>query len=368
MDLSDTGRRLTRDCQICSYLISPTKSPKIESPFPSGGSPVTRGEWLSLLKPYQGANTRKSTGQFALTLTLYLVLFTGMIYMVLRDFPYRVVLLAALPTAGIYVKLFIILHDCGHGSYFKSTRACTIAGGICGVLTFTPYYDWRRTHAIHHATVSNLERRGVGDVWTMTVEEYRSSPRWTRIRYRVYRSPLFLLGIAPSLLFLVSFRMPLRDTGRRCLISVLLTDLAIAVILTVLWLTIGFSNYVKVMLPIFLIAGVGGVWLFFIQHQYRNVYWSDMQNWDSVRAAMEGSSFYKLPGILRWFSGNIGYHHIHHLNPRIPNYNLRRCYREIPELREITPITVRTSLHSLFLQLWDEKTRKLVNFRALHRQ
>lgn len=288
-----------------------------------------------------------------------------MILMVLSGLPYWAVLLAALPTAGIYVRLFILMHDCGHGSFFRSTRACTIVGGICGVLTFTPYYDWRRTHAIHHATVSNLEKRGVGDVWTMTVDEYRSSPLRVRLKYRIYRNPIFLLGIAPTLLFIISFRIPRRDMNRRCQISVLLTDLALALIITALGLTVGFSIYLKVMIPIFLIASIGGVWLFFIQHQYKNVYWSDTQNWDMVRAALEGSSFYKLPGLFRWFSGNIGYHHIHHLNPRIPNYNLRRCYREIPEVREITPITVRISLRSMFLQLWDDKTRQLVNFRKV---
>jgi len=205
----------------------------------------------------------------------------------------------------------------------------------------------------------------VGDVWTMTLEEYRAAPWWRRGAYRVYRNPIFLLGFGPLLLFLVVFRFPRDSVSRRSLRSVLATDLALAAIVAVFALTIGILPYLMVMLPVLILAGTAGVWLFFVQHQYRDVYWSRGESWDMERAALDGSSFYDLPGILRWFSGNIGYHHIHHLNPRIPNYSLRRCWREVAPLRRVQPITLWSGFRSMFLQLWDEESQTLVHWRAL---
>ena len=322
-------------------------------------------EWIASLKLYVGADKRKSIRQFSLTLFLYAILVASMIFVVVTGRPYWMALCLALPAAGFHVKLFIIMHDCGHNSFFNSPKVCTWIGRICAVITFTPYFDWRRTHARHHATVSNLENRGVGDVWTMTLEEFRSSSKWKRFRYRLFRNPVFLFLIAPTLQFLLGFRFPLRDTNRKSLWSVLYTDLFLGVIIGIYAFTIGITAYLKVILPVTFLAGIAGFWLFYIQHQFRKVYWAHNRDWDSLRAAMEGSSFYKLPGVLRWFSGSIGFHHIHHLNSRIPNYKLRKCNAEIPEVREITPITIHASLRSLFLHLWDEESGELVRFGSL---
>ncbi len=321
-------------------------------------------EWISSLKPFEGATVGKSVKQLTLTLSMYIVLIGLMVFIVASGYPYWIALLLSVPAAGFHVKTFIIMHDCGHNSYFRSQKVSAIVGRICAFLTFTPYYDWRRSHAIHHASVSNLEKRGIGDVWTMTVDEYRQSTFATRLKYRVYRNPFFLFILAPILLFLVVFRFPLRSTKKKCLWSVLLTDLALALLITAISLTLGFMVFLKVFLPVVVIASISGVWLFYIQHQFKNVYWAHTTKWDSVKAAMEGSSYYKLPALLRWFSGNIGYHHIHHLNSRIPNYNLKICYQEIPQVRDLTPITIRASLSSLFLSLWDEKSGKMVDFRS----
>ena len=325
------------------------------------------GNWLEALKVFEGGDDRKAVGQFILTLVLYLGILFGMFWMVLNGFPYWAILLLSLPAGGFHMKLFIIMHDCGHNSFMKSTRASTHIGRVCAFLTFTPYYDWLRSHAIHHATVSNLDKRGTGDVWTMTSEEYRSSRRWKKVFYRIYRNPIFLFMVGPLLLFLVVFRFPRKNHNRRSISSVMSTNLAFAVMITGFWITIGIIPYILVILPVMIVAGTAGVWLFYIQHQYPDVYWDRSATWDSVRAALEGSSFYRLPAVLRWFSGNIGYHHIHHLNPRIPNYRLRRCYQAVPEVQDVEPITILASLKSLFLQVWDEQSRTLISIRGIER-
>ncbi|HNX24615.1 MAG TPA: fatty acid desaturase [Spirochaetota bacterium] len=328
---------------------------------------MTGHEWLSSLKEYEGADNNESFMQLAITFLLYFCLIAFMFYLVLYNYPYWIVILTAFPAAGLHVKIFIILHDCCHNSYFKSPRTCSIIGHICGFITFTPFYDWQRSHGIHHASVSNLERRGVGDLWTMTVEEYRSSSLLRRIQYRIYRNAFFLFGVAPLLLFVVVYRLPHQNMRRKDLFSIIITDIMIAVIIATAYFTVGLIPYLEVFIPVVTVASISGMWLFFIQHQFKKVYWSHSGNWDPVKAAMDGSSFYNLPGILRWFSGSIGYHHIHHLKPRIPNYKLRKCYNNIPELQEITPISIFAGFRSLFLYLWDEKTGELVNFSVLRK-
>ncbi len=321
----------------------------------------------SLIKPFEGGVRSKSIPQLIISLFSYLGLIGLMFFLLHLEVSYWIVLLPALPASGFQVRLFIILHDCSHGSYFPGSRACSAVGSLCGLFTFTPYQDWRHSHAVHHATVGNLERRGIGDVWTMTVSEYREAGLFKKIRYRIFRNPLFLFGIAPAFLFLVLFRLPHVHMSRKDLASILFTDFCLFLILFPLSLGFGFLNVLMVLFPPILLSSIWGTWLFFIQHQFKEVYWSHSAQWDRYRAAMEGSSFYSLPHLLRWFSGNIGYHHIHHLNPRIPNYNLRRCYNEIAELREITPITLLTGFKSMFLQLWDEKQSELVSYRAARR-
>lgn len=326
---------------------------------------MNKKEWSSLLKPYESKKSGKSIGQLILTLVLYLSLLALMLFLVFKGFPYWMTLILALPAAGFHVKLFIIMHDCGHGSYFKSRKASDWAGRITGILTHTPYYDWRRAHAIHHATVSNLEKRGVGDIWTMTVNEFQKASRTKRLIYRIYRFPLVLFGIGPSLLFMILFRFPHKNMKKKDLLSILLTDLFMAAIIVAFSFTLGFMVYLKVILPIVLVANMAGVWLFYVQHQFEDVNWYNNSQWNVIDSSLKGSSYYKLPTVLRWLSGNIGLHHIHHLNARIPNYNLQKCYNDIPQAQEIVPITLLTSLKSLFLKLWDEESQSLISYKAL---
>lgn len=326
---------------------------------------MDKNKWISLLKVYEGASTKKSILQFVITSTLYVSLMLIMIQLQFFGVPYWIILLLSIPTAGFHIKLFIIMHDCGHHSFFHSTKACTFIGRICATMTFTPYYDWRRSHAIHHATVSNLDKKGTGDVWTMTVTEYMNSSTWRKMRYRVFRNPFFLFFIAPIFLFLIVYRLPHKRMSVKEIKSVMLTNVALGGMITILSFLIGFFNYIRIIFPVVLLASIFGIWLFYLQHQFINVYWSDTLHWSSFKAAMEGSSFIKLPSVMRWLSGNIGYHHIHHLDPRIPNYKLKLCYDEIPDLREITPITIRSSFRLLFLYLWDESSGTLVNIGKL---
>lgn len=319
----------------------------------------------SLLKPFEKALPGKSFGQLVLTLGLYILFFAGMIFLLEAGVSYWIILLLSILTAGLHVKIFIIMHDCGHQSYFRTTRANNITGRLCGWITYTPYYDWRHAHAIHHATVANLEKRGIGDIWTMTVEEYQNAGPWTKGIYRLFRNPLFLFTIAPIFQFFVLSRFPHKNTSRKDLFSILLTDLSLAVVFLVFHFTLGIQTYLMVLLPVMLIASSFGVWLFFVQHQFEEVYWARDKDWELEMAAMAGSSYYKLPAVLRWFSGNIGFHHIHHLSSKIPNYNLKKCYDRIPALQKVKPINFRYSLKSLFLNLWDEHTGKMVNARSL---
>lgn len=272
------------------------------------------------------------------------------------------VLLAAL--AGLFlIRIFIIFHDCGHGSFFKSRLANDIVGFITGVLTLTPYYHWRWEHSIHHATAGSLDRRGVGDVWTMTVEEYLKASRWKRFAYQLARNPIVLFVVAPVYLFLIEQRIPSRNANRRERRSVHWMNLAVlTVAMAQIW-ALGFAGWLLVQLTITTVGGGLGIWLFYVQHQFEDVYWERDESWDFTAAALQGSSFYKLPKILQWFSGNIGFHHIHHLSSRIPNYNLERCHRADPMFQQVKPLTLLSSLKSLKFRLWDEARGELVGFR-----
>jgi len=271
----------------------------------------------------------------------------------------------ALLQAGFLVRVFIIFHDCGHGSFFRSRKANDVLGSITGVLSFTPYRHWRWEHALHHASAGDLDRRGTGDVWTLTVQEYLEASRWKRLAYRLARNPLILFVLAPAFLFLVKQRFPSRKAGRSERNSVYWTNLAVLALATGLGWIFGFSTYLLLQLGILAAAGTAGVWLFYVQHQFEGVYWERRQDWDYCTAALKGSSFYKLPKVLQWFSGNIGFHHIHHLSPRIPNYNLEKCHRAEPLFQTVEPITFFASFKALTFRLWDEQRRKLVGFRAV---
>ena len=321
--------------------------------------------WRADLAPYARPDRHVAVWQVVNTFVPYFALWAAMITTIAMGLPLWVTLILAVPAALFFMRIFIFFHDCGHGSFFASPRANRLFGYLTGILTFTPYYDWSSSHAKHHATTGNLDKRGTGDMWTMTVAEYRAAPWYRRLAYRVFRNPAVLFTIAPLILFLILQRLPGRDDKPRDRRSVWITNAAIAAILVVAALTIGLRAYVLIQLSIMLVAGSIGVWLFYVQHQFQGVYWARGAEWDFVRSAMEGSSYYKLPRVLQWFSGNIGLHHIHHLQPRIPNYHLQRCYEEVPAMQAVKPVTLRTSLKSLFLNLWDEEKQQLVSFRAL---
>jgi omega-6 fatty acid desaturase (delta-12 desaturase) len=271
----------------------------------------------------------------------------------------------AVLAAAFMVRVFIIFHDCGHGSFFKSQRANHILGTITGFLTFTPYFHWRWEHALHHATSGDLDRRGTGDVWTLTVQEYLESSRWKRFAYRLARNPLILFVIAPLYLFLVRERFVTPRAGKKERISVYLTNVALAAMAVGLSWIYGWQTYLIIQLIIVGVATSAGVWLFYVQHQFEGVYWERSDEWDYTTAALKGSSFYKLPKILQWFSGNIGFHHIHHLSPRIPNYHLEKCHEAEPLFQTVKPVTLWGSLKSFTFRLWDERERRLVSFRHL---
>jgi omega-6 fatty acid desaturase (delta-12 desaturase) len=277
---------------------------------------------------------------------------------------YWLTLLIAIPTAGLLVRLFIIQHDCGHRSFFRSRRANDVLGTFCGFFTLTPYRLWRRSHSRHHATSGDLTHRGHGDVWVLTVKEYFSRSYLGQLRYRLYRHPLFLFFIGPGLLFIVEqrFTLKLPRTWQRERESVYMTNLVILAALITAWCTIGLAAFLLVQLPIVLIAASIGSWLFFVQHQYEQAYWQPHERWDFYRSAFEGSSYYRLPRVLQWFTGNIGFHHIHHLESRIPNYNLPVCYAAVPQLQQAVTLSLWDSIRCSRLKLWDEQRQRMVTF------
>ena len=318
--------------------------------------------WRKIVNNYQNPDIRKSVWQLVNTLVPYFALWVLMVYAI--KISYWLVLPLAILAGGLVVRLFIIFHDCGHWSFFKSAKANHWVGSILGVLVFTPFFQWRQSHAVHHATAANLDKRGVGDVWTMTVEEFLEASWWKRLSYRVYRNPLIMFGVGPLLTFLITSRLPNKTFRKREQNSIHWTNLALAVLIALMSWAIGFKNYLLIQLPVIWVASTVGVWMFYVQHQFEGVYWERAQDWDFVKAGLEGSSFYKLPKIMQWFSGSIGFHHIHHLSPRIPNYLLEKCHRENPDF-QVKPINLWASFKTLTFRLWDEKKRQLVHFRHL---
>ena len=317
------------------------------------------------LKHYGRADTKKALWQLFNTFIPYAALFGASIYMLNRNYAWWYILPLIIPAAALLVRIFIFFHDCCHASFFASQRANRILGYISGILTFTPYDEWRSAHNTHHATAGDLDRRGTGDVWTMTVDEYTASSGFRKFVYRFYRNPIVMFGLGPIFVFLIVNRFHSKKTGSRERMSVIITNVSLLLIALAAWQFGILGEYLLVQLPIMFIAGIFGIWLFYVQHQYEDVYWSRHDKWDRVRAALEGSSYYKLPKILQWFSGNIGLHHIHHIRPRIPNYNLQQCYDDITEFQSVRPLTLGRSMKSLFMNLWDEKKRKMVGFHSL---
>jgi omega-6 fatty acid desaturase (delta-12 desaturase) len=336
------------------------RSPNVEQPAEQQPDVAA---WKQIVAEYQKPSTPRALWQVANTFIPYIALWV-MMYFAVQVSWWLAVPLAVL-AAGFLVRIFIIFHDCGHGSFLGSQNANHALGFISGILTFTPYFHWRWEHSIHHATSGDLDRRGTGDVWTMTVEEYLQSSRWKRFSYRLARNPIILFGLAPLYLFLIQNRIPSSKANKRERHSVYSMNLAIAALMTAMCLVFGAKQFLILQLIAIAIAGTAGIWLFYVQHQFEGVYWERQENWDYTTAALQGSSFYKLPAVLQWFSGNIGYHHLHHLSSRIPNYNLQRCHEAHPLFQKVKPVTLLASLKSFSFRLWDERERKLVGYSHL---
>lgn len=328
---------------------------------PTANNPETEtAAWKEIVAEYQQPSLARAIWQLSNTLIPYALLWYLM-YLSLAVSWWVVLPLAIL--AGMFlVRVFIIFHDCGHGSYFKSRAANDVVGFITGLLTLTPFYQWRWDHAIHHATSGHLDKRGVGDLWTLTVQEYLESSRGRRFAYRLARNPIVLFVIAPLVVLALKQRLPSSGAKRRERRSVHWMNLAILGMAVGLSLIYGVLSYLLIQLIVLGVAGTVGFWFFYVQHQFEGVYWERAEQWDYTEAALKGSSFYKLPKVMQWFSGNIGYHHIHHLSARIPNYNLERCHKAHLLFQQVEPLTFFASLKTLTLRLWDEQRKKLVGF------
>jgi omega-6 fatty acid desaturase (delta-12 desaturase) len=334
----------------------------------SSSPPAAKAEhkqWVKILARYRDPDPRRSLYELAITAVPFFALWALMLLCL--DLGYWLSLIIAVPTAGFLVRLFMIQHDCGHGSFFRRAAANHWVGRAIGVLTLTPYDYWRRTHAIHHAGSGNLERRGTGDVTTLTVSEYLSLSRWRRLSYRLVRNPLILLALGPIYIFLLKHRLPveLMDGGKEVWISAMATNGAIATIVVAMSWLVGIESFLLVQLPITLLASTVGIWLFYVQHQFEDTYWDHQEDWSFHAGAMQGSTFFDLPAPLRWFTANIGVHHVHHLVSRIPSYRLGEVLRDHPRLREVSRLTLRDSFRCFRLALWDEERRRLVGFREL---
>lgn len=323
---------------------------------------VAAAPWTATLAKYKFPSRLKSWWQIANSL----VPFCGMWYlMYLSTFwSYWLTLALAVPTAGFLVRIFIIQHDCGHHSFFRNRRANDVLGHACGFLTLTPYYLWRRNHARHHSCSGDLHHRGHGDVGILTVDEYRSRSRFGRLKYRLYRNPLVMFLFGASYLFILRqrFTTGIPSGWHRERRSVHATNFGLAALILLGWYTIGLPTLLMVHAPIVMLGAAMGSWLFFVQHQYEDAYWQPHESWEFTRSALDGSSYYRLPRVLQWFTGNIGFHHIHHLDSRIPNYNLPACYAAEPALREAVTLGVRDSLKCTALKLWDERRQRMVTF------
>jgi omega-6 fatty acid desaturase (delta-12 desaturase) len=326
-------------------------------------------KWKRIVAEYQKPSVARASWQVANSIGPYFALWGLWMYMSLGlSLSYWWAIPPALLAGMFMVRVFIIFHDCGHGSFYKSKKANNYLGFISGLLIFTPYFHWRWEHSVHHATSGDLDRRGIGDIWTLTVREYLDSSRWKKFSYRLVRSPFVLFLLAPISLFLVLERFPSKRAGPREKRSVWLMNFALLAAAAGLISILGFLPWLVFQLAALVMASSCGVWMFYVQHQFEETYWSDSEDWDYTTAAIQGSSFYQLPRVLQWFSGNIGFHHIHHLSPKIPNYNLEKCHWSDPMFQEVKAMTLWGSLKSINSRLWDEDSKKMIGFRQLKKQ
>jgi acyl-lipid omega-6 desaturase (Delta-12 desaturase) len=331
----------------------------------SPGTPARN--WIKVLSNYREPDKRRSAFELAITIIPFMALLSLAHVATHNDYYWG--LLLVVPAAGFLLRLFMIQHDCGHGSFFASRKADDWTGRVIGVLTLTPYDYWRRAHTMHHASAGNLDARGVGDITTLTVAEYRALPFWRRLAYRLYRNPAVMFGVGPLWVFGIQQRLPvgMMRSGLEPWVSTMATNLAIAGLAAAqIWLT-GWQTFLMVQLPIVTLAGMAGVWLFYVQHQFEETHWEQGEDWQFQDAALHGASHYDLPRPLRWLTGNIGVHHVHHLASRVPFYRLPEVLKDHPELRSLNRITLLQSLRCIPLVLWDEKSRKLISFRKAAR-
>jgi omega-6 fatty acid desaturase (delta-12 desaturase) len=328
---------------------APAARPRSERPF-----------WREDLAPYARPHLGRSLRELATSVLPYLALSVAM-YMALRV-SYLLVLAIAIPTAGFLVRTFILFHDCSHGSLLRSKRANAWLGAVLGLFVYSPFLRWRHDHAVHHATSGDLDRRGGGDVRTLTVTEYRELSWRARLSYRLFRNPLVMFGIGPIVALLVGPRLVARNARPRMRRSVIGTNIALAVLVSTLCWLLGWRSFLLVQAPTLMLAGSAGIWLFYVQHQFEDAYWQDTGDWSYADAALRGSSYLKLPKVLQFFSGNIGLHHVHHLNARIPNYNLQRAHDENPIFHDVPTLSLMDGMRAVRLKLWDEDRRRLVSF------
>ncbi len=312
------------------------------------------------VSPYEKPNVKSSIRQLLNTLPPFFLLWIAA-YLSL-SVSYWLTLLFATLAAGFVIRIFIVFHDCCHQSFFRSRTANEVLGTITGILTLFPYHQWKRSHSLHHATSSNLDKRGIGDMWLLTVEEYIAASAWKRLAYRIYRNPIVMFGVGPIVTFIVQYRFNVKGAKRSERINTWVTNIAILGLYGLLCSTLGWQNFMLVQVPVFWISGALGIWLFYVQHQFEDSYFENEEDWSYVKAAVDGSSYYKLPKALQWITGNIGFHHVHHLSPRVPNYHLEEAHNAVPPLHHATTITLATSLKALRFRLWDEQRKTFVSF------
>jgi acyl-lipid omega-6 desaturase (Delta-12 desaturase) len=330
------------------------------SPDSSAGSDSPRS-WRGVLDAYAQPRLGRSVLDLATSAVPYLALLVAMTLALRVSILLSLVL--AVPASAFLVRTFIVFHDCTHGSFMRSRRANDVLGVVLGLLVWLPFRGWQHEHAVHHATAGDLDRRGVGDVATLTVAEYRALPAWRQLAYRLYRSPLVMFGLGWLFVLVLKPRFVPRGTKPRIRNSILATNLVLALIVAAACLTIGWRDYLLVQVPVFVVSGSVGVWLFYVQHQFEDTYWQTHADWRYDHAALAGSSYLKLPGVLRFFTGNIGFHHVHHLSVGIPNYNLPAAHQGTDRLQEVPQLTLRQGLRATRLKLWDAQRGRLVTFR-----
>lgn len=319
-----------------------------------------RPAWRDALAPY----TQPHLGRSLLGLATSLLPYLGLSFLMYLSLgvSYLLTLAIAIPAGGFLVRTYILFHDCAHGSLLPSKRANTWLGRALGLLVFSPFAAWRHNHAVHHATAGDLERRGVGDVPTMTVAEYHAGPVHKRLEYRLTRNPLVMFGLGPLLAMVILPRLTSRSERPRIRNSILATDVALVIFVGLMCWLMGWRAYLLVQGPTAMLAGAVGVWLFYVQHQFEDTYWQSSDEWSYADAALRGSSYLRLPKVLQFFTGNIGLHHVHHLSARIPNYNLQRAHDENPICHDVPTLSLWDGLRTVRLKLWDEERGRLVTF------